>query len=412
MNQIIIHTNPVQDEQHDAIVEQNYDNTWLNYFRPEEAFKDFLADVANMPSSKNPEKHTWKVYGDGLNYWFKKVGHAMPTKSLVNRYITHLRHEKEWGNGKKGLSVSTVGSKYLAPLRKYMDFLAGQHIETRVDGSPLTNQDRHFIMDAREQIRAAIDVKTPKPEVTTNQSALYAHGERLTLNQVQQLYNTCDVNTLAGLRDFAILYIGFTTGMRIAEIRRITLGKIKQAESCYLIHVRRKRGNHDPISLDATGFALIHKWAERYNATLQADDPRRIDSDTPLWQAVQHNDTPFPLNYKGQGEKMRNRGMSAESIRHMLKKRARIANAGSLTEFPKFTPHDMRRTVAAIAAEGGMDLTLIQGILGHKSLATTGRYIGKPQRPEKMLITNLPGIRWTIPEIPQIMKQQELSESA
>jgi site-specific recombinase XerD len=247
-----------------------------------------------------------------------------------------------------------------------MDFLAGQHIETRVDGSPLTNQDRHFIMDAREQIRAAIDVKTPKPEVTTNQSALYAHGERLTLNQVQQLYNTCDVNTLAGLRDFAILYIGFTTGMRIAEIRRITLGKIKQAESCYLIHVRRKRGN----------------------------------------------DTPFPLNYKGQGEKMRNRGMSAESIRHMLKKRARIANAGSLTEFPKFTPHDMRRTVAAIAAEGGMDLTLIQGILGHKSLATTGRYIGKPQRPEKMLITNLPGIRWTIPEIPQIMKQQELSESA
>jgi len=410
MSQLIIYTQPADEQfddhvQADTLVLQDFDTTWLNYFRPEDAYRDFLAEVANMPSSKTPEKHTFRVYNAGLNYFLEKVGRAMPTKSLVTKYITHLRHQKTWGSGKRGLSVATIGSKYLAPLRKFLDFLAGQHIEARIDGTPLTNADRAFIMDAREHIRAAINVKTPKSEVTTNQSALYAHGERLTLSQVQQLYDTCDVSTLVGLRDLALLYIGFTTAMRVAELRRMTLAKIKKTETCYQIHVRRKRGNHDPIPLDATGYALILKWIERYNNALASDDPRRITADTPLWQAIQHNDTPFPLHYKG--KQMHRHGMTPESIRYMLKKRCRLAGP----DFPVISTHDTRRTVAATAAEGGMDLNLIQDLLGHKSLATTGNYIGKPQRPEKMLITSLSSVRWSIPEIPDTLRQQELSEA-
>jgi site-specific recombinase XerD len=391
-----------------AIIQQDIDTTWLNYWKPAEAYKDFFADLANMPSSKTPERHTMRVYTGGLQYFFECYGNAMPTKSLINRYITHLRHEKEW-RGNRGLSVSTIGSKYLAPLRKYIDFLASQHIQTRIDGSPLTNQDRNYIMDAREQMRAAINVKTPKDENTSNLAPLYQHGERLTVGQIQQLYDTCDVNSLAGLRDFAILYTGFTTGMRIAELRRMTLSKIKQSDACYLIHVRRKRGNRDPISLDHRVYEIICAYVTRYNNTLPSDDPRRIGADTPLWQAIQHNDTPFPHKY--QDRSMHNTGISASAIRSVLKKRAEQANAGSLSEFPQFAPHDMRRSVASIAHQNGMGIPEIQALLGHKNGGVTLNYIGKPPQPEKSLITNLPGINWNIPNIPNKPHQQELSAS-
>jgi len=392
-----------------AIIQQDVDTTWLNYWKPGEAYRDFFADLANMPSSKTPERHTMRVYSGGLDYFFKCYGtNTLPTKSVVNRYITHLRHEKEW-RGNKGLSVATIGSKYLAPLRKYVDFLASQHIQTRVDGSPLTNQDRNYIMDAREQMRAAINVKTPKDENTSNLAPLYQHGERLTVGQIQQLYDTCDVNTLAGLRDFAILYTGFTTGMRIAELRRMTLSKIKKADACYLIHVRRKRGNRDPIPLDHHGYQIITAYVHRYNNTLSLDDPRRITVDAPLWQAIQHNDTAFPLNY--QGRAMHTTGMSASAIRYVLKKRARQANTGSLSDFPEFAPHDMRRSAASIAHQNGMPIPEIQALLGHKNGGVTLNYIGKPPQPEKSLITNLPGINWNIPNIPNTPRQTELQDA-
>ena len=126
-NQIIL-LNHVPSEDHqtyntDAIIPQDVDTTWLLYFRPQDAYRDFLAELANMASSKTPEKHTWRVYNGGLKYWFDLVGQAMPTKSLVTQYITHLRHQKEWGQGKRGLAVTTIGSKYLAPLRKYLQAL-------------------------------------------------------------------------------------------------------------------------------------------------------------------------------------------------------------------------------------------------------------------------------------------------
>ena len=39
-------------------------------------------------------------------------------------------------------------------------------------------------------------------------------------------------------------------------------------------------------------------------------------------------------------------------------------------------PHDLRRTHAKLAYQGGADLDQIQLVLGHASIATTERYLG------------------------------------
>lgn len=409
MQAITLHLDEYQNtvEETSIQTEQFTDTRWLKYFRPEEALDSLKYDIKNLPSSQTPEKHTLRVYTAGMAYWFEWAGvDLMPTESNILQYISHLRHDKEH-RGKRGLKVTTIGSKYLAPLRKYINFLLKQSITQRIDGTPLIDDDRNLIDEYRMAIRSAVDVKTPKNENTSNLSALYQHGERLTVGQIQQLYDTCNVNTLAGLRDFAILYTGFTTGMRIAELRRITLSKIKKSETCYLIHVRRKRGNRDPIALDVRVSDIILAYINRYNASLPSDDPRRITADTPIWQTIQHNDTTFP--YKYQGRDMHSKGMSASAIRYVLKKRAKLANQNSMSEFPLFAPHDMRRSVAAIAHTNGMGIPEIQALLGHKNGGVTLNYIGKPPQPEKSLITNLPGINWNIPDIPEMPHQQELA---
>jgi site-specific recombinase XerD len=46
---------------------------------------------------------------------------------------------------------------------------------------------------------------------------------------------------------------------------------------------------------------------------------------------------------------------------------------------PALAAHDLRRTAAALALEGGADLRQIQQMLGHASITTTERYL-EPMR--------------------------------
>jgi integrase len=53
-----------------------------------------------------------------------------------------------------------------------------------------------------------------------------------------------------------------------------------------------------------------------------------------------------------------------------------VRAAGELAGVGKLTPHDLRRTWARLAYEGGADLKQVQQLLGHESVKTTERYIG------------------------------------
>lgn len=54
----------------------------------------------------------------------------------------------------------------------------------------------------------------------------------------------------------------------------------------------------------------------------------------------------------------------------------RIATAAGL---PQLKPHDLRRTFAGMAKDGGADLDMIKHALGHASMVTTERYLSQIQ---------------------------------
>jgi site-specific recombinase XerD len=180
-------------------------------------------------------------------------------------------------------------------------------------------------------------------------------------------------STRSGLRDYALLHVAFTSGLRLAELQRITLNSIQPSGDVYLITVRGKRSNVDPVPVSARAFADIMAWVDAYNAELPADDPRRIAGDLPIWQPLLHGDNYAWVGVNGFKP---SRGMSAQGLRDIIERTTRAALGDQFA----LAAHDTRRTAAAIAYDAGMPLPSIQKLLRHKDAAVTLRYIG--QKPD------------------------------
>jgi len=333
------------------------DSAWLRYFDPRAAFAAVAAHVATLPSSRTAEKHTWRAYEDGLRYFLDWANVALPTEDLLSGFIAHLLTTRN-------LKPTTVSSKYLAPVRLFLTKLAGQRITN------FTGIERDYIADCRDHIRAAGAVKSPRPDTTTNIPALWnPQFIRLTMQQVNAVLRSINRLHRPGLRDYALLHVAFSTGLRLAELQRITLNSIVPSGTVYLITVRGKRSNVDPVPISARAYADIMAWVEMYNADLPDDDPRRIVGDIPVWQPMLHGD-----NYAHNGVNGFTplRGLSPQGIRDIIERTTRAALGDSLA----LAAHDTRRTAAAIAHDAGMSIPDIQKLLRHKDAAVTLRYIG------------------------------------
>lgn len=345
------------------------DMAWLRYFDPRAAVAAVAAHVETLPSSRTSERHTFRAYADGLNHFLQFCGNALPTEDMLNGFIAHLvKH--------RGLKASTISSKYLAPVRLYLTKLAGQRV-TGFNGS-----ERDYIADCRDHIRAAAAVKSPRPETTTNISPLWnPQFTRLTLKQVNAVLRSIGDQTKIALRDYALLHVAFSTGLRLAELQRITLDSITNSGEAYLVTVRGKRSNTDPVPISAAAYADIQAYVTAYNANLPDGDPRRIERATPLWQPLLHGDHYAHVGTNGYTPL---RGLSVQGIRDVIARRT----GDALGKDFALAAHDTRRTAAAIAYDAGMPLPDIQALLRHKDAAVTLRYVGtKPNFETRSLST-------------------------
>lgn len=358
---------------------------WLQFFSPQKAMKAVAAHIAKLGSTGRTD-HTKRVYEAGLKYFFQwmqaspDLAHPFPDADLLDEYIAHLKHEKSGG-----LKSSTIASKYLAPVRLYIKQLKRQRIETT------SLEDGQTVIRLKEHLEEALAIQNPEPSEKTNLSALYAHGRRLTQDQVSQLFRSCDLATIKGKRDLALLYVAFTSALRLSELKQITLSKIEQGDDGYLIRVIGKRGNIDPVDMDGRAKQLIDDYIAAYNADLLPDDPRYITENTPLWQPIIYGDHHKKIGIQGYNP---HKGLSVDGISHII-----ISISKKVLGF-KISPHDCRRSYASIARGAGMEYDAIQQQLRHKSIATTQRYVGTPPNMAKSRLSSLPGVNFQLPTTP------------
>lgn len=171
-------------------------------------------------------------------------------------------------------------------------------------------------------------------------------GERLTL------FRACDLNSLRGARDAAILSFLYGCGLRRAELVGLNVADVAGA----VITVRLGKGNKGRrVYLPAGGVRALDAWLGH----------RGTDAGALFFATCGGRYGTYRLI---------RRRLCSDSVREILlalSKRTGVA---------PFTPHDVRRTFIGDLLDAGLDAASIQQLAGHASLETTGEYDRRPER--------------------------------
>ena len=150
-----------------------------------------------------------------------------------------------------------------------------------------------------------------------------------------------------GLKARVMLSLAYGCGMRAGEVVRLRVGDIDGAQN--IIRIVQSKGRKDRnVMLPTDILGLLREW--------WTERPTGQDAGVPGPERVL-----FP-GYRG-------KHLSARQISRLFKEAARVAG---ITK--PVTLHTLRHSFATHLLERGVDIRVIQALLGHTKLTTTARY--------------------------------------
>lgn len=171
----------------------------------------------------------------------------------------------------------------------------------------------------------------------------------LTSRQVKDILDSVEQDTLKGLRDYAILSLMVTGGLRTIEVIRADVGDLRTAGECTVLYVQGKGKE------EKTEYIKVAPAVEKaIRAYLKARG--KVEETEPLFTSTSNNN--------------RGQRLSTRSISGMVKER--LVNAGY--DSPRLTAHSLRHTAVTLALLADMDITEVQQHARHANLATTMIY--------------------------------------
>jgi len=171
----------------------------------------------------------------------------------------------------------------------------------------------------------------------------------LTSRQVKEVLAGVDRSTEQGLRDYAMLFLMVTGGLRTIEVSRANIGDLRTLGDNSVLYVQGKGREEktDYIKLSAPAEQAIRAY-------LKARGEK--DEEAPLFSSTSNN----------------NRGarLTTRSISGIVK--TRLQQAGYDSE--KLTAHSLRHTAVTLSLLAGKDITEVQQFARHANIATTMIY--------------------------------------
>lgn len=168
----------------------------------------------------------------------------------------------------------------------------------------------------------------------------------LTAGQAKNILSDIDTSTLTGQRDYAIMVLMLTTGLRDCEVMRANFGDLRTLGESVVLYIQGK--GHD--AKDA--YVKITEPAEKAIRAYITARGKTADGD-PLFAA--HSN--------------RNKGgrMTTRSISRLVKNALRASGYDS----DRLTAHSLRHTAATLSLLNGATLRETQQLLRHTSVNTT-----------------------------------------
>ncbi len=260
---------------------------------------------------KHYSQHTVTAYENDLNSFFSFALNRFEIDSIqsVNReiirsWIVELIEE--------GKSNTTINRK-LSSLKSYFNFLLKTGV---VNSNPVKN---------------ITSLKTP--------SRLPAFITRQKMNQYYEQAE--ETNEFSVLRDFLVVDLLYTTGMRLSELINLHTTDVNLNENTLKVLGKRNKERVIPFSKREKEYIIRYK--DMRNATFETDNPYLI---------------------------LTNKGNKAypKFIYRIVEN-----NLSGLVQSKK-SPHILRHTFATHMLNEGADLNTIKEILGHANLSATQVY--------------------------------------
>lgn len=240
------------------------------------------------------------------------------------------------------LSIEQIDSRLI------LDFLT--HLETVRKNGPKSRNARlaavksffrflqYRVPSALEQVQYILAIPAKKAD-----EKLVAY---LSTEEERALLDTPDPKTREGIRDRAMLYLGFTAGLRVSEIVGLRIHDVSLEETASIL-VRGKGRRQRRLPLCAEGAKALRAWlAVRGEAAV----PELF------------------LNARGQN-------MTRAGFAHRLRQHVAIAasKCPSLRK-KRVSPHVLRHTCAMVTLQATKDIRKVSLWLGHASVGSTEMY--------------------------------------
>lgn len=168
----------------------------------------------------------------------------------------------------------------------------------------------------------------------------------LTVDEVFHLLDSIETKTLSGKRNRAIFELLYSTGIRVSELVGLNVEDVDFERR--IVRVKGKGAVERIIPFGEKALSAIRDYREN----LQGNRSHAPD----IWKG--------PLFLNKNGGRLTDR-----SVARILNDSAIKANLSM-----PISPHDLRHTFATHMLDAGLDLRMVQEMLGHRSLSTTQKY--------------------------------------
>lgn len=290
MNSLILHNNSIQAQ--NSFISAQLAESWLTFLDA---------------SEKTTQTYTRSI-AQFIN-WLRDNDITQPTAQDIRHYRDYLSQDHK---------PATVNA-YLMSVKQFYKFLEEQGIAQDI----------------------AKNVKSIKLEADTFKK------DYLTSDQARALINSIDRSTESGARDYALISLLITTGMRTIEAERADISDIRTVGNSTALYYRGK-GRTEKNKFKKLAPA-VEEAIRDYLAIRGATEGALFVSDA-----------------------NRNKGqrLTTRSISRIVKNRLRAIGLNS----DRLTAHSMRHTSATLSLLNGSSLEEVQAMLDHRSISTTQIY--------------------------------------
>lgn len=307
-----------------------------------DALADRARDYVEAASSANTRRayaSDWKQFAS----WCRRQGVEMfpPDPQVVGLYITACASGKATGD-KKPNSVSTIERRLSALTWNYAQ-----------GGQPLDRKDRH--------------IATVMSGIRNTHASPPRQKEAVLPEDLIAMLETLDRGTLRGLRDRAMLLLGFAGGLRRSEVVGLDVGRDQAEDSSGWVEVLE---NGMLVTLRGkTGWREVEIGRGSADATCPV-----VALETWLKLArIAHG--PLFRRVTGQGKAVGANRLNDQEVARLVKRTALAAGVrGDLPEGERgmmFAGHSLR---AGLASSAEVDERYVQKQLGHSSAEMTRMY--------------------------------------